>query len=55
MYALAAQVKPAITPEEFWKIALETGRTIQIQHSGKDYEFGVILDPQALIEAIKSQ
>ena len=31
-YALAAQVKPDITPEEFWATALETGRTIQITH-----------------------
>ncbi|HMB23472.1 MAG: S8 family serine peptidase [Chloroflexota bacterium] len=55
MYALAAQVKPDITPEEFWKTALKTGRTIQLQHEGKEYEFGVILDPQALIAALKPQ
>lgn len=55
MYVLAAQVKPDITPEEFWSIALQTGKTIQIQHDGKDYEFGVILDPQALIETLKSK
>ncbi len=55
MYALAVQVKPDITPQEFWETALKTGRTIQIQHDGKDYEFGIILDPQALIEAIKNK
>jgi hypothetical protein len=54
-YALAVQVKPDITPEEFWAIALQTGQTIQIQHDGKDYEFGIILDPQALVEAIKTR
>jgi hypothetical protein len=54
-YALAAQVESDITPEEFWETALNTGRTIQIQHDGKDYDFGIILDPQALIEAIKSR
>jgi hypothetical protein len=54
-YALAAQVKPDITPEEFWGTALSTGRTTQIQHEGKEYDFGVILDPQALIEAIKDK
>jgi hypothetical protein len=53
MYALAAQVKPDITPEEFWQTALSTGRTIQIQHEGKEYEFGIIFDPPALMEAIK--
>jgi hypothetical protein len=55
MYALAAQVKPEITPEEFWQTALNTGRTIQLQHEGKEYEFGVLLDPQALMETIKPE
>jgi len=55
MYALAVQVKPDITPEEFWDAALKTGKTIQLQHDGKEYEFGVILDPQALINAIKGK
>ena len=55
MYALAAQVKPDITAEEFWETAFKTGRTIQVRHNGKDYEFGVILDPQALIETIKDK
>jgi hypothetical protein len=55
MYALAAQVKSEITPEEFWDTALQTGRTTQIQQNGREFEFGVILDPQALIEAIKNK
>jgi hypothetical protein len=55
MYALAAQVNPDITPEVFWDAALKTGKTIRIQHDGKEYQFGVILDPQALIEEIKSK
>jgi hypothetical protein len=54
MYALAAQVKPDITPEEFWEVALKMGKTIPIEHDGKEYQFGVILDPQALIEEIKT-
>lgn len=52
-YALAVQVKPDITPEEFWATALETGKTIQLTHEGKDYSFGAILDPQALIAALQ--
>ena len=55
MYALAVQVKPEITPEEFWKTALRTGRTIQIIHDGREYELGVILDPQSLIEEVQSK
>jgi hypothetical protein len=53
MYALAAQVKQDITPEEFWSTALATGKTIQLNHQGKDYSFGIILDPQALIAALQ--
>ncbi|MGE5607979.1 MAG: peptidase S8, partial [Bacillota bacterium] len=52
LYALAVQVDPTITPDRFWKTALQTGRTIQIQHEGKEYSFGRIVDPPALIEAI---
>jgi hypothetical protein len=55
MYALTVQVKPDITPDEFWDTALKTGQTIQLQHNGKEYEFGVVLDPQALIAALKSK
>lgn len=54
-YALAAQVKPDLTPEEFWETALHTGRTIQIEHEGTSYELGVILDPPALIEALQAK
>jgi hypothetical protein len=52
-YALAAQVRRDITPALFWKTALETGQTIQVQHEGKSYALGTILDPQALIAALQ--
>lgn len=53
MYALTAQVKPGITPEEFWSTAMQTGKTTQIQYNGKSYSFGTILDPQAMIAALQ--
>jgi hypothetical protein len=47
LYALACQVKPDITPEEFWKKALETGDSKQIEnYSGK------IINPGRLIEEL---
>jgi len=52
-YALAAQVKPDITPDLFWKLALETGQTTQVQHDLKSYALGTILDPPALIAALQ--
>jgi len=48
-YALAAQVKPTITPDEFWRLALQTGRTIEFKHEGRTFPLGPILDPVALV------
>ena len=53
IYALACQIYPEITPEIFWSTALQTGRTIQIEHSGQQFPFGIILDPHALIVALQ--
>jgi hypothetical protein len=53
-YALAAQVDPAITPERFWSLGLETGQTIDLEHEGSTIPFGTILDPAALIAALQS-
>ena len=53
LYALACEVKLDVTPEEFWAAALKTGRTIQIEHAGKGFEFGTIADPVALIDQLK--
>jgi hypothetical protein len=55
VYTLAVQVDPQITPHAFWETALKTGRTVQIEQGGKEYEFGVILDPRALLEALKNR
>jgi hypothetical protein len=52
-YALACQVDPKITPDRFYQTAMATGRTVQMAHSGKTYSLGPILDPVALIDAIK--
>jgi subtilisin family serine protease len=53
MYALACQVKPNITPEEFWATALKTGDTIEVEHDGSKYSLGVILNPEKLITEIQ--
>lgn len=53
IYALACQVDPEITPDRFWSTALQTGKTTQIERNGKQFSFGVILDPQNLMAALK--
>ena len=52
LYALAAQVRPEITPKHFWSTALETGYNINLDHDGEILPFGPIVDPVALIEAL---
>lgn len=49
VYALAAQVDPAITPERFWKLVCTTGRWVD--YKGKP--FGPIINPPAVIEALR--
>ncbi len=55
MYALAAQVNPSITPDQFWSQALKTGRTIQVKHNGRQVSLGTILDPAALVTTLANQ
>jgi subtilisin family serine protease len=49
VYALACQVKPDITYEEFWRTAAETSRTIYNPNSGMRNNASYIVDPVALI------
>jgi hypothetical protein len=53
-YALAAQVEPSITPERFWSLAMKTGRTVEVKQGSSRYSLGPILDPVALIDALKA-
>jgi len=52
-YALAVQVKPELTPDEFLSLTFQTGRTIDCKFGDKAAPLGVILDPAALIEALE--
>jgi hypothetical protein len=54
VYALTAQVDPNITADRFWALAMKTGRTIELNNSGKLIPFGPILDPEKLIEAVNA-
>jgi hypothetical protein len=53
VYALAVQVEPAITPDQFWSLAMQTGRTIELDHNGETVPLGPIIDPVALIGALR--
>lgn len=53
LYTLACQVKPTVTPQEFWNKALETGDEIKIEKNNKVYKLGKIVNPVKLIESLK--
>lgn len=52
LYALACQVKPAITPEVFWETALETGDTIKMVKAQRNFKLGIIVNPAKLMERL---
>jgi hypothetical protein len=52
VYALAAQMNPAITPDRFWALAMKTSRTTAFQHGERAYTLGPIIDPVALIDEL---
>lgn len=51
-YALAAQVAPDITPEQFWSLAIRTGHHLQRKDNGREVDAGRILDTAVLIKAL---
>lgn len=52
-YALACQVNPDITYEEFWKAALETADEVAYDYNGREYTIPKVLSPEKLMEEIK--
>lgn len=52
LYAMACQVKPDVTPELFWKTALETGDSREIVIEGKKYPASM-LNPEKLINKLQ--
>ncbi len=55
VYALACQVKPDITYDEFWNIALETGNSIDIKINGYNYKMKKIINPVGIIDSLKNK
>ncbi len=53
LYALAAQIEPAITPGHFWSIALHTARAVEVVYEGHTYQLGTIFDPDAFISELR--
>jgi len=52
-YALCVQVKPDITPSEFIKAISSTHVPVSIEHNGRSYMFGNMVNPAGVISMIK--
>ena len=53
LYALVCQVKPDLTPEVFWRAALETGDSVTISRNNINYGLGKIVNPLRLYDKIR--
>jgi len=54
LYALACQVRPEVTFDEFLAAAQATARPVSIWREGrKEYPYGRVVDPAALMEALE--
>jgi len=51
-YALCCQVKPDITPEEFWLLALRTGETREVEGYGNTRKIRKIINPVKLVDLL---
>ncbi len=52
LYALACQVKPEVTYEEFLSAARATARPVSVRKGGTEFPYGCVVDPAALLEAL---
>ena len=53
LYALSVQTKPDITPQIFWKAALNTSSDLTVTLSQKQYVFHHVINPAKLIGSLK--
>ena len=55
LYALAVQVKPDITPDEFWNQARETGQPFYVEAGIERIQMGWIANPVELIRHLEKR
>lgn len=53
LYALACQVYPAVTPELFWRTALDTADEVTFKKDGAERRLRQVVNPERLIAALR--
>lgn len=54
IYALACQVYPQLTPDQFWKLARNTGTYLDFSRNGEQIKIGPVINPSGLIKALQT-
>lgn len=54
LYVLACDVNPEVTPELFWKTAMETSKATKVDYKSKTFEIKHMVSPVDLINKLKS-
>ena len=52
LYALACQVKPDVTPAEFWAAATATADTVSFEKDGRKYTLKGVVNPAKMLERV---
>jgi hypothetical protein len=52
VYALGLQVRPDLTPEDFYRAALATGSQVTVAYGGVSSTLGSIINPAALVASL---
>jgi hypothetical protein len=55
LFALAYQVSPSVTLQEFWDEGLRTGKVVKVNHDGRQIDLGNVAQPVALIDVLKKR
>jgi hypothetical protein len=53
VYALGLQVRPELTPEDFYRAALATGSRVTVVEGGKSFSLGPIINPATLVASLR--
>jgi hypothetical protein len=54
LYVLACDVNPEVTPELFWKTAMETSKATKVDYKSKTFEIKHVVSPVDLINKLKA-
>jgi hypothetical protein len=55
LYALSCQVRPDLTPDQFWAVALETGDPVRLGRYGTGRPLGRLANPSRLVKALQRE